>query len=69
MNMNQYSRTLHDVANLQQMQGIFSNKETSFNFIKQMKRRSHAGPDMTRVAALAISAAILPAAVLVPRNM
>ena len=51
------------------MQGIFSNKESSFYFIKQMKRRSHAGPDMTRVAAFAISAAILPAAVLVPRNM
>ena len=66
MNVIQSNRTVDD---LQQIQDIFSNQEGSFNFFKQMKRRSHAGPDMTRVAAFAISAAILPAAVLVPRNM
>ena len=63
MNMNQYSRTLHDVANLQQMQGIFSNQESSFTFIKQMKSRSKA------VGALAIPAAILPLAVNIPISM
>ena len=69
MNVIQSSRTMMTWPAFQQMKGIFFNKKSSFYFIKQMKRRSHAGPDMTRVAAFAISAAILPAAVLVPRNM
>ena len=50
MNVFQSSRTMDDVASLQQIQGIFSAKESSFNFIDQMKRRSHTGQDMTRVA-------------------
>ena len=54
MNVIQSNRTVDDVASLQQMLDIFSNQEGSFNF-KQMKRRSHAGPEMTRVAALAFS--------------
>ena len=65
MNMNQYSRTLHDVVSLQQMQGIFSNQESSFTFIKQINSRSQAGPDLPRVTALAISAAMLPLALIV----
>ena len=55
MNVTQSSRTVDDVASLQQMHGIFSNPENSYYFFTQMKRRSHAGPEMTRVAALAFS--------------
>ena len=50
MNVIQSKRTMDDLASFQQMKDIFSDQESSFNFIEQMKRRSHTGQDMTRVA-------------------